>query len=694
MFSLWLRKASSWGLLSVFLSIPISVMAADDLLDMELEALMDLEVTTVSKRVQPLSDSAAAIYVITTEEIRRSGATTIADALRLAPGVEVARLNGSTWAVSVRGLNSMYSHNLLVLVDGRSIYSPLYGGVYWDVAMPMLEDIDRVEVIRGPGASLWGVNAVNGVINIITKSAELTQGYRAVVAAGNEENHLRLRAGGKTGQVFYRGYVVHRDRDSNTDEATGKSAEDAMQGTQAGARADIYLGEKRLTLQADYSQVDKSYMPNIAELVPVTQNQFDNVNWNILTRWQQPVGEDSLQLQFYVDRTEREEPDYDYQVDTYDLDFQFNHSRYNGHRITWGINYRYFTDELKEFESTFLRENPYSWDLLSVFIQDELQLNERLTVIAGIKAEKVKNIDTAWQPTLRFNYRSSDRFSSWGSVSFAERIPTRQDLHAVYLSRYPERLREYAGNLFQTEILENLTPQEIFILTTIYPQLNFNNMDIYAELLGSEELKSEKTTSYELGARWQPKANLFFDLAAYYSVYRDLRSVEYVDWRITEQGDGVVTQLVATNLAEGESYGLELATELRPSKDWRFKFHYNYLQFIVENDNFLGAAEFIEDVSPSNQFSFRAYWDISDRYQWDVDLYYVDEITAVADNPPKDYADMNMRFAWRAAPQTELSLVVQNLFHEQRYEYQETVVSGPERTAIDRSIYLQIDWKQ
>lgn len=694
-----LSRCTDVGLFGVFvwcmafcLSFSFRAHASDSLMEMDLEALMDLEVTTVSKRVQPLTDSPAAIYVITSEEIKRSGATSVADVLRLAPGVEVAKLNASTWAISIRGLNSMYSHNLLVLVDGRSIYSPLYGGVYWDAVMPMLEDIERIEVIRGPGASLWGVNAVNGVINIISRSAELTQGQRIVAAAGNEEQHLRARTGGKSGILFYRAYGVHREFDDGTAEPSNRNARDDMEGSQAGVRTDWVEADQRLTLLADVAEVNKNYNHTIHPFLGSAGERYENLTGNLLARWNRDLGEDELQAQVYYDYTRRDEPGYEYRLHTYDLDLQFNHQRVAGHRVTWGFNYRYFQDDIDGSPIFDLSRDELDWDLLSAFVQDEYAATERLTLVAGIKAEKVEEIDTAWQPTLRFNYRVSDGLSFWGSAAAAERIPTRQDRYAIFRGEYPDYLKDGTLQRIYDQATEGLTPAEIAVLEALYPELADPDSILLIGLVrGNEQLESEKNITYELGTRWQPANNLFVDVALFRSEYRDMRALEFLDWELV---DGVlITELQAVTLADATSKGLELAFEYRPSKDWRYKLNYNYLNFDISNDNELMAAQFLEGVSPEHQVSFRTYWDINDCLQLDIDTYYVEEIRSGGDHRPDDYADMNARFAWRTSPQLTLSLVGRNLFHRHRFEYQETLV-GPQRTAIDRSFYVQLDWKQ
>lgn len=684
------------GMLAVFGYCSVALANNDDLAGLELEALMDLEVTTVSKRVQPLSDTPSAVYVITSEEIRRSGVTSLPDALRLAPGVEVARLNRSTWAITIRGFNSMYSHNLLVLIDGRSIYSPFNGGVYWDSVMPMLEDIERIEVIRGPGASLWGVNAVSGVINIISKSTEVTQGVRTVVSVGNEENHLRVRSGGRSENLFYRGYAVHRDVESATNQDTGSSADDAVQGTQVGGRMDWTNGQSRLMVQSDFGKVNKSYNHSVSENLATIDNDFDSTTYNVLARWNEPLDESEMQFQFAFDHVDRNEPGYNYKLDTYDLDFQFNHAQTEFNRVTWGVNYRLYSDQASESEVIEIQDQSKTWNLYSVFVQNEFRATDDLHFVAGVKGEKVDGLDMAWQPTLRFNYNMSDEKSIWGSVSKAVRIPTRIENDSVFSNEFPEHLQEFALLYLFVEQYGVITLQDLLTTTKFQDAYNaFLNREDYVvigEIHGTDNFKEEEVLSYELGYRWQPQPNIFVDLAAYYVEYDGLRGLEVEGWEQVDDRRFLV-RMVPVNIAEAVSKGYELAFEYKPSDQWRFKFNYNHLKVSVEGDNFMSAAEFLEGASPENQFSFRTYYTFDDRYTFDVDFYYVDEIEVVGDISPDEYADINFRWSYQMTPQLNVAFVMMNLFNDHRFEYWEGLV-GPQRTEIDRSFYIQLDWKQ
>ncbi len=670
---------SLWGLVAclILLLVPRLSLSLDSLTELDLEDLVNLEVTSVSKRVQPLSDTPAAVYVISSMEIKRSGATSVPDALRLAPGVEVAKLNSSIWAVSIRGMNSMYSHHLQVLVDGRSVYTPLYGGVYWDLVMPMLEDIDRIEVIRGPGASLWGVNAVNGVINIITKSAELTQGQRIVVAVGHQENHFRVRSGARSGNLFYRGYAVLRDTEDSVDKASGKSAGDEMQGAQLGGRVDWVNGKERVVIQSGISAVDKSYNHTFSERIGQAGERFNNLSATVSGLWNKPIENDDLQLQLYADYVKRDEPGCTYSANSYDLDIQYNHAWHGNNRVTWGFHYRYFDGELDGSAIYELFPSQQSLDIYSAFIQNEHQFTPRLTFVTGLKIEKIADIDTAWQPTLRFNYRFSNELSYWGSASIAARAPAIHERYVRFTNEYPEYLREYT-----LQFIRDLLPPGSAPIP--------DNAVLVGTLLGNENLKLETTTTYELGLRWQPADNFFFDVSGFYSLYADLRGLEQVSWEPI--AGGFLGTVMTANTADGTFYGIEVATEYRPVVNLRLKLNFNALQVAIKGDNELLAAEFLEGSSPSSQISFRTYWDINEVYSLNLDVYYVDDIKSGGNTAPSGYADANVRFAWQVAPELNVSLNVLNAFHDQRFEYQETLI-GPQPTEIKRSVYLQVDWK-
>ncbi|MCG8672867.1 MAG: TonB-dependent receptor [Pseudomonadales bacterium] len=472
-----------------------------------------------------------------------------------------------------------------------------------------------------------------------------------------------------------------------------------MQGSQVGGRADWVSGRERITLQTDVSLIEKSYNHSVDPRIEEVGDDFDNLGFNLLTRWQQPWNEHELKWQFALDRVERNEPGYEYRLDTYDFDFQFNYAESKQHRLTWGANVRFYRDKLEESNVLTMQDNANSWHLYSAFIQDEYRATDKLTLVAGLKAEKNQDvdIDVAWQPTLRFNYKASDEVSYWGSASLATRIPARIENDATFRNEFPEHLkRETLGFLFLQALGGAQSLEDVLSNPQLLDALEaFSDRDdifIVGEIVGLDQLKEEETLAFELGLRWHPSPNLFFDLTAYHYDYDNLRSLQFLDWAQTGE-DAYLIQLTPINLAEAVSSGFEISTEFRYAQDLRFKFNASHLDFEVSGDNALSAAKFLEGVSPENQFSFRTYYDISDVYTLDFDLYYVDEILSGGEDVPTDYADLNLRFSWKASPQLDVSFVLFNLFHDHRYEYQETLI-GPQRTEIDRSFFIQLDWQQ
>ena len=381
----------------VLLATPGLAQDVSDLKSMSLEDLMNINVTSVSKRPQKLIDAASAIYVITQEDIRRSGATNIPDALRRVPGIQVAHINANTWAITSRGLNGQFANKLLVLIDGRTVYTPLFSGVFWDVQDTLLEDIDRIEVIRGPGASLWGDNAVNGVINIITKHAEDTQGGLLSTGYGNEQQGFgNLRYGSKIGNdAYFRVYSKYFNRDNAVD-ASGKKTDDSWYAQRGGFRIDWDVNKQdSLIVQGD---IYNSKFGESVETVSLTSPFSNTINddsdfagWNVLTRWKHTFSDSSnLELQLYYDRTERESITLREDRDTYDLDFQHRFKFGERQDIMWGLGYRLTHDNIRNsFDFSFNPDNR-DMSLYSGFVHDEITLRELLKI--NIEAITIENI--------------------------------------------------------------------------------------------------------------------------------------------------------------------------------------------------------------------------------------------------------------------------------------------------------------
>lgn len=630
----------------------------DVYLDMPLEQLLSLEVTSVSKHRQKLSKAAAAVFVITQEDIRRSGVTSIPEALRMAPGVQVARENTNKWAVSARGFNGLHAQKLLVLIDGRSIYAPSYSGVYWDVQDTLLEDIARIEVIRGPGATLWGANAANGIINIITKQAAETQGGIVTLGAGSEEKSFGgFRYGAKLGDMGHgRVYLKYFDRDSYTFKATDSDSKDGWDGLQGGFRVDLQITpQDALTLQGDSYQVDANRLFTRVLLPgpviePEVDDSMDASGWNLLARWEHTLSNgSSSMLQVYFDHTERDELYLGQTHDAFDVDFNHNFRVGDKHNVIWGLSYRRVEDDFDNTYSVSMNPERRNTDLFGALIQDEVELlPDQLHLTLGSKFEHNYYTGVEIQPSVRLLWTPDGRQSLWGAVSRAVRTPSRvEDSVEIPVLPFPDTIQ------------------------------------------GEDGLDAEELIAYELGYRIRPVNNLSFDIAAFYNDYDKVRSLE-----------ASPTGRVFANKLYGESYGLEVSTDWRPQNWWRLQANYSYLRTTMhlDSDGTDSRFEYItEESSPDHQFSLRSSMDLS--HNWELDLwgYYVGHLPASGTAAFRDgikidsYVSLNGRLAWRPFPDLEMSLVGQNLLDSRHLEFVEESVTAP--TEIERSFYGKVRWE-
>ncbi len=658
-----------------------------DLYSLDLTQLMNVSVASAAKRPQALADAATAIYVISREDIRHSAATSIPELLHLAPGVEVARINGFTWAVTIRGFQSQYANKLLVLVDGRSVYTPLYSGVYWDSQMPMIDDIDQIEVIRGPGSSLWGSNAVNGVINIITKNSAETTGVQVTAGAGNvEQGYIRARNGGEFKNGTFRYYSTFRQLNESLNATTGKSADDRYQSLSVGARADWQNAQRDLfTLQGDYSQIDKR---NNIELHPYVRSQIEDFNSemgsdnaNLLFRWTHPYHNGNAHVfQTYLDWTNRDENTYRYNRKTLDLDYQFNHQETEWHRLTWGLNYRWISDDYVGTYAFDLQPDSLIYTQSSGFSQLEWFLKPQLTMVLGIKLENTEFTDFEYQPEVRLIWRDSD-FSLWGSVSRAVRTPSRGGRGIVVHNGVPSTI-------------EQLAALQIQQLTGIPPEAG----TIFGQLSGSENFESESVLAFELGMRHQVTDDFFFDATTYYNQYKNLRTFDLAEQPITPVLiDFITPQYVATvnleygNDSDGHSEGFELAANWNPMSSWQLKLSYTYFNFVAEpyfGETSLGVSE-LSDQSPLHQAMLRSWHQLNPAWEFDGTFKYYG---ALPNDEIKSYADVDIRLSHQLSADIDLALLGKNLFDSPRTEFQDTV-QGPIRTEMHRSLYVQVIWR-
>jgi len=651
----------------------------NEALDLSVEDLLNVKVTSVAKKAQSLNDAPAAAFVISNEDIKRSGATNIPDALRLAPGLDVSKIDSNKWAVTSRGFNGRRANKLLVLIDGRSAYTRSFAGVYWENQDVMMEDVDRIEVIRGPGATLWGANAVNGVINIITKNSSKTQGFLVNAGGGTEEQGFgSLRYGTKFGEdTTARAYVKGFKRDSNT-HLTGDSAGDDWDKVQGGFRLDSQLNPKdALTFQGDIYQSNINQSSIYSQIAPpffLTQNDKTRATGgNLLSRLQHTFSPTSnYQLQFYYDSYTRDESALFESRDTLDLDFQHRFNLLDRNDIVWGANYRFGHDKLLgrkiQNGTTPFNLNPVSVDdqVFSGFIQDELTLiDNKLWLTIGSKFEHNDYSGFEGQPSARVMWAPHTQHRLWAGVSRAVRTPSRAE----------QGLTAFTGVIPPNQTL----PFPVEIITK-----------------GSPNFMSEEVISYEAGYRTSFSKSVSLDVTGFYNDYRNLRqgAQEALDLSGLPFGQPVVAPLSFTNGLKAKTYGIEIASVWQMLEWWRWDLSYSWLHMKLE------ASDSITPVSPQQRVSLRGAlspWDDIDMDFW---FRYVDtnfpviERGRVSDSSGassiKPYVTLDLRVAWRPHKNIELSLVGQNLLAQTHLEYLNENQTLP--TTIDRGMYGKISW--
>ena len=620
-----------------------------DLTRLSLEELMEIKVTTVSKKPEKVMQAPAAVFVITQEDIRRSGATHIPEVLRMVPGVEVARVDSNKWAVSIRGFNSLFARKLLVLIDGRSVYTGLFSGTFWDTQDTALEDIDRIEVIRGPGATVWGVNAVNGVINIITKKARNTQG--ALVSGGGgtvEEGFTTMRYGNKLNEnAHYRVYGKWFTRDSFQD-PNGLDSNDDWTATRGGFRIDWHASENsELTFQGDIYN-GNSNSKRFTVLAPATSavvNEKEDVQGvNLLARWTRKFSQQSdLKVQFYYSDEEREGPVFSQNIDIFDLDAQYRFALGSRHELTWGINGRVVLDELQgSFSLSFNPDSDTNY-YGNTFIQDQITLiPERLHFTVGSKLGY--NSFSGWevQPSGRLSWTPNARNTVWASASRAVRTPSRLE------DSYTLNFATAGPNTLQ--------------------------------VTGNTDLKSENLLAYELGYRIKATERLFLDVTTFYNVYNDLLTSEPVapsaPFFITTQNQ---------NLMKGEAWGIEIASTWDVFDFWRIKAAFNWFELDLFRDpaSLDPFATTANGSSPQFQVNFRSYLDLPNGWEFDAALNYVDELP---DLGIEEYVRLDLRLGWHVSKNVELSLTGQNLLERNHQEFN-SFAGGIQPALVPRSVY-------
>jgi iron complex outermembrane receptor protein len=602
--------------------------AALDIKRLTLEELADIEVYSASRRLESVQGVASAVYILTNDDIRRSHVTSIPEALRLVPGVQVARLNADRWAVSIRGFNSSSANKLLVLIDGRSVYDPLFSGTFWQSQDVMLEDVDRIEVIRGPGGALWGANAVNGVINIITRHARDTQGGLVAAGGGTEERAFgSARYGWKMGSDHY-ARVYAKAFERGTGFSPSDNPHDNTQMNQTGFRWDWDANARnKLRVSGDV------YSGWVGQRDNATSTQdVDHRGANLLGHWTNTLSDQqNLGLQVYWSRIELGQSTFSEERDTYDVEFQHSAGSAASHLLVWGLGYRNTRDKIDvNAPPVTIDPERREDDTYSAFAQYSVMLMpSTLQLALGTKFEHNEYSGNEWQPNLRLAWTPSTRQSWWASASRAVRVKSRLEADLVF-----------AGTR-----------------------------------IGDNEI-TEKVFAYELGHRLLVTQNFWYDMAAFHNRYKDLLTVE--------------TGSQFRNRMQGNTRGLEVAGRWQATPSWRLDVAYTLLKMDLALDpssTALTTPATTEKSNPHYYYSLRSALDIGNNWQVDSILRVVDDLPAL--NVPA-YTTLDLGLSWFWHRQVELSVVGQNLLDSHHPE--QAVVANGSGTEVERGYYVKLRW--
>jgi len=641
-----------------------------DLTALSLEQLMDTEVTLASKKLQPWFESPAAIYVITREEIERSGATTIAEVLRLVPSLSVARADSNKWAISSRGLNDVFANKLLVLIDGRSVYTPLFAGVFWDVQDVLLEDIERIEVIRGPGATLWGANAVNGVINVVTRDARNTQGGLLSVGAGSEERGLAgARYGGKfASDAYYRVYAKYVKHDAFAN-AAGTPAADGWQAARGGFRVDWRVAPRdQLTVQGDLYSGRFGQTATFSSLTPpfmlTRSSDVPASGANLLARWERTQSQRSaIDLQVYYDQTDR-----DLKLDvlrerrhTLDAELQHRFAMGERHEIVWGLGYRRTDDVIDGgFPASFVPDRRASY-VESAFVQDEVRLaGDRVRVVVGSKFEHNDYSGFEVQPNVRALWKPSPRHALWAAVSRAVRTPSRAEHDARF--------------------------NAAVIPSTVGPL-------VVTRIVGDPRMGSEELVAYEAGYRLKAGSSLFLEVAAFHNSYRGLGTLEPRTPFLepTPSPAHLVLPMALDNGADANSRGAELAAQWSVSSRWKLAAAYAWLDLRLRpgpgSQDVTARAR--EGDSPRHQFQARSFLTLPWKLDFDVLLY---GASGLGNQAVPGYLRADASLTFHVNRGLDARLALQNALEPRHPEFGRTWI-GQHATQVERGVHLKLTWK-
>jgi len=636
-----------------------------DLTQVSLENLMNIEVTSVSKKEQKLSQVAAAIFVITHEDIRRSGATNIPDLLRMVPGMDVAQINSNTWAISTRGFNFQFASKLLVLIDGRAVYTPLFGGVNWDTQDVPVEDIERIEVIRGPGGAVWGANAVDGVINIITKKAAETPGVLVTGGGGTQAQGFgTVQFGGKiTGSTNYRIFTSYQNNDHFPD-LSGQNAEDGWHLLHGGFRADTKLSQNdSLTTQGDLYTGSEGAIIEHSIFTPPENVEVERLatlsGGNILGRWNHVFSSRyDTTLQFYFDEYRRGGPDAIDVRDTIDFDFQNHMVLGRRQDLIWGVGYRHTVDDTEGTVDKAFVPADSAKQLFNLFVQDQITLKpSRVYLYVGTKLENSYFAGFDLQPSVHIAWTPSAHRTFWAGVSRASRTPARRDVGLV------AALAALPG------------PAEVV-------------------LLGNPNIKTEHEVAYELGYRAQPTERFSIDVTVFANTYHNLESTEPLP-PFTDTSSVpplLVFPKLLGNKLHGTTDGVEAFIKWRVADRWTLSPGYSFLQMHLHTDATSLDTTSVADTegsNPGHQAQLRSHLELWRGLAWDASAYFVGRLPAQA---VASYTRLDTQLIWRFMESASFSIVGQNLLRDHHVEFNDAFQSV-NSSQVKRSAYAKLTWQ-
>jgi len=673
----WPRYPHSLALLFLSILSAIPVKADDnpaDLLSLSWEELNAQEISTLTRKRTDLASNPAAAFIISAEDIRRSGARTLPDILRMAPGLQVAQLNGWDQAVTARGMNGFYANKLLVMMDGRSLYDPFISGVWWGDQNLFLEDIDHIEILRGPGGSLWGANAFNGVINIVTKRSSDTQGGLAIAGAGTTERAFgNLRYGYHLGESSYLRIFANALDRTGTARVGGGSAHDGQTAEHGGFRLDSQpSNQDRLTVQGDAFHNEDGWFTRTTQFTPPYTVFGDhtavNTSGNLLGRWshsQEDGGEWTIGS--YLDYSSRIYPAIGEEHLTFDVDFQHRLAPLGRHELMWGAGYRNINDHFDNTVLFSVQPAHYQQNNFSIFVQDEISLiPKELILTLGSKFEYYTLAGFQAEPNIRLSWAPIKEHNLWAAISRAVALPNRYE-------RYFKLTTEVATQA--------------------------NGAPIFQQLLGSQDLNVETVIAYELGWRYAPAPWLKFDTALFYNYYQDiLGAAQTNELSVLSGTNFLITPAKYGNLQQINTYGIEIASDYVMTKSWRWKLAYTAmgLEQHAKYDAQIPDLLLFKGTQPTHTLSLRSSIDLTDSIDMDLWLRYAGSLSPGAFPTGQTYIPayltMDARLAWQATPNLELSLVGRNLLQPQHPEYANNFYM-PYQSEVERSVYFKVAFR-